>query len=270
MRILLADSDRKLADSIDGELEQALVQYAADGEVGLKFALEKRFDLIVLDWALPVKDGLSVLKELREQKILTPVLMLTDEDSVKDAVQSLDCGANDCVAKPLGTHVLVARMNALIRRSKWDQSTEIRHAQIGPDPAVSILIVGDYESSRAAMARLIALRMPDVMVHITDNHKNCMELCVLHMIDIVIVDLKMSSVGLNGMVDRVRSVRNNTKFVIIAGPSERKELKVLTDIDNNTSVIKKPVDSKELLAVIKKNISGVEVEKQSANQRILA
>ena len=130
MNILVVDNDKMLADSITCELGHALVRYAADGEVGLEIATEKQFDLIVLDWALPKKDGLGVLKELREQKILTPILMLTSGDSVKNIVRSLDSGANDCVTKPFEMHVLLARMKALIRRSKWDLCAEIRHCHI--------------------------------------------------------------------------------------------------------------------------------------------
>ena len=122
MKILIVDNDKKLLNSVKCEFKDARyeVHYAADGDEGLKFALEKHFDLIVLDWRLPQKDGLSVLKELREQKILTPILMLTVEDSVQDMVRSLDSGANSCVNEPFAIPVIIARMKALIRRSRWD------------------------------------------------------------------------------------------------------------------------------------------------------
>ncbi len=139
MKILVMDNDKQVADAISCELEEVLVRYAADGEVGLKIAQERRFDLIVIDWALPKKDGLSVLKELRELKVMTPVLMLTAEDFVKAVVISLDSGANDCVTKPFEIHVLMARMKALIRRSKWDSCAEIRHAHIPLAPVISVL-----------------------------------------------------------------------------------------------------------------------------------
>ncbi len=79
MKFLILDNGKKLFNSITHELDEARyeVHYASNGEEGLKVAQEKRFDLIVLDWALGKKGGLSVMKELKEQKISTPVLMLT-------------------------------------------------------------------------------------------------------------------------------------------------------------------------------------------------
>ena len=125
-----------------------MVHYAADGEIGLQLALDAKLDLIVLDCALPKKDGLSVLKTLRENKIPTPILMLAGEESVTDIVKSLDSGANDCITKPWDIKVLIARVKALIRRSKWDLCEEIRHDHIphgsaaeSPDVSVSCTIL---------------------------------------------------------------------------------------------------------------------------------
>ena len=126
MKVLIIDSDKELADLIDMEFKKAHyeVRYASDGEAGLKFAMENQFDLIVLDWTLPKKDGMGVLKKLRKRKNWTPILMLTAEDSITDVVQSLDSGANSCVTVPFELPVLLARMKALIRRSKWDRGVE--------------------------------------------------------------------------------------------------------------------------------------------------
>ena len=78
MRILVIEDEKKVANFIKRGLEEEKyeVQTATDGEEGLKLALEKTFELIVLDWMLPKKDGLSILKDLRGQKNMTPVLML--------------------------------------------------------------------------------------------------------------------------------------------------------------------------------------------------
>lgn len=129
MKIIILHSDNKLADAITNELGKAQyeVHYAADGEVGLKIALTRQFDLIVMEWMLPKSDGLTALKKLRQQKIWTPILIVTADNSVRDIVQSLDSGANDCVTAPFDIYVLIARMKALIRRSKWDLCAEIRH-----------------------------------------------------------------------------------------------------------------------------------------------
>jgi DNA-binding response OmpR family regulator len=127
MKILIIDSDKEIADSIDCEFKKAHyeVHYAPDGAAGLKFALEDQFDLIVLDWTLPEKEGLSVLKKLRKKKNWTPILMLTAEDSLTDVILSLDSGANSCVTVPFEVPVLLARMKALIRRSIWDREQEL-------------------------------------------------------------------------------------------------------------------------------------------------
>ena len=136
MKILIVVNDKVLASSIPLELEKAgnEVQCVTDGEAGLKSALEQLFDLIVLDWALPKKDGLSVLKELRERENITPIIILTAEGSVADIVVSLDSGANTCVTKPFDMRVLIAKMNVLIRRSKMVRGAEIRYAHITLDP----------------------------------------------------------------------------------------------------------------------------------------
>ena len=129
MKILILHSDIKLADAITDKLGAAQyeVHYAADGKLGLEIALTRQFDLIVLEWTLYKSDGLTALKEIRQQKIWTPILIVTADNSVRDIVQSLDSGANDCVTAPFDVYVLIARMKALIRRSKWDLCAEVRH-----------------------------------------------------------------------------------------------------------------------------------------------
>jgi two-component system, OmpR family, manganese sensing response regulator len=123
MKILIVESDRGLAASLDCDSREAHyeVRYVPDSAAGLQVALQEEFDLIVLDWSLPEKDGLGVLKKLRRQQNWTPVLMLTAGGSLPDVIVSLDSGANSCVTVPCEIPVLLARMKALIRRSKWDR-----------------------------------------------------------------------------------------------------------------------------------------------------
>lgn len=87
-----------------------------------------------MDWALPKKSGLTVLKELREHKNLAQILMLTAEDSVREVILSLDSGANACEVKTSGIQVLKGRVKALIRRQQWDRGAEILSAHIRLDP----------------------------------------------------------------------------------------------------------------------------------------
>jgi len=136
MRILLVEDEKKVANFIKRglEAERYEVQTAADGEEGLKLALEKSFDLIVLDWMLPKKDGLSVLKDLRGKKNMTPVLMLTAMNSVEDIVAGLDSGSDDYLTKPFAFPELLARVGALVRRSEQERGAEIRFADLRLDP----------------------------------------------------------------------------------------------------------------------------------------
>jgi DNA-binding response OmpR family regulator len=136
MIILIVEDEKKIAAFIKRGLEeeQYEVLTAADGEEGLRLALEKSFDLIVLDWMLPKLDGLSVLKHLRENKNMTPVLMLTAKDSVEDIVAGLDSGSDDYLTKPFAFPELVARVRALVRRSEQDRGKQISFADLRLDP----------------------------------------------------------------------------------------------------------------------------------------
>lgn len=152
MNVLIIDNDEKLVNALKYELKEAQceVQCAADGEAGLMIALTKPFDLILMDWTLPNKSGLSVLKELREQKNMTPILMLTAKDSVGEVVVSLDSGADACVTKPYEIKVLIARMNALVRRKKWNRGAEICFGHIRLDPIAHKVWSDDEEIELSA------------------------------------------------------------------------------------------------------------------------
>ena len=136
MKILVVEDEKKIANFIKRglEAEQYEVHTVTDGEEGLKLGLEKSFDLIVLDWMLPKKNGLSVLKDLRGKKNMTPVLMLTAKDSVEDIIAGLDSGSDDYLTKPFAFTELVARVRALLRRSELDKGAEIKFADLRLDP----------------------------------------------------------------------------------------------------------------------------------------
>ena len=136
MRILVVEDEKKVASFIKRGLEeeQYEVRTASDGEEGFKLALEKTFDLIVLDWMLPKMNGLDLLKDLRGKNIMTPVLMLTAKDSVEDIVAGLDSGSDDYLTKPFAFAELLARVRALVRRSESDRGAEIVFADVRLDP----------------------------------------------------------------------------------------------------------------------------------------
>jgi heavy metal response regulator len=136
MRILVVEDEKKVSSFIKRGLEEEKyeVETAFDGEDGLKLATEKQFDLIILDWMLPKKDGLTMVKEIRENKIVTPVLMLTAKDSLEDIIAGLDSGSDDYVTKPFAFAELLARVRALLRRSEMDKGAELRFADLRLDP----------------------------------------------------------------------------------------------------------------------------------------
>ena len=147
MRILIVEDEKKIANFIKRGLEeeQYEVHTAADGEEGLRLALEKTFDLIVLDWMLPKMDGLSLLKDLRAKKIMTPVLMLTAKDTVEDIVAGLDSGSDDYLTKPFAFPELLARVRALARRSEQERGAQISFADMRLDPVTHKVWRNDQE-----------------------------------------------------------------------------------------------------------------------------
>ena len=105
-------SDRLAAEGYD-------VETAGDGELGLTRALTGAFDLVVLDVMLPKRDGFDVCRTLRQRGITTPILMLTARGQVVDRVVGLKLGADDYLVKPFEAMELLARIEALLRRSRW-------------------------------------------------------------------------------------------------------------------------------------------------------
>jgi two-component system OmpR family response regulator len=119
MRILLVEDDIKIASFIIKGLRSAgyAVDHASDGEEGLDLALTEPYDTAVIDIMLPKRDGLSLIKQLREQKVNTPALILSAKGSVDDRVKGLETGADDYLTKPFAFSELLARVQALIRRA---------------------------------------------------------------------------------------------------------------------------------------------------------
>src|SRR5215467_10010874 len=102
MRILLVEDDVKIASFVDKGLRAAgyAVDHAAEGETGLHLALTEPYDAAIIDIMLPKLDGLSLVKQIREKKINTPVIILSAKDSVADRVKGLQTGSDDYMTKP--------------------------------------------------------------------------------------------------------------------------------------------------------------------------
>jgi two-component system, OmpR family, response regulator len=136
MRILVVEDDKKIASFVVKGLAQAgyAVDHAADGEKGLKRALAIEYDAAIVDVMLPQLDGLSMIARLREKKILMPVIVLSAKRSVDDRVKGLQGGGDDYLTKPFSFVELLARVQALIRRSyHTPESTELRLGDLSLD-----------------------------------------------------------------------------------------------------------------------------------------
>ncbi|MCP5515766.1 MAG: response regulator transcription factor [Verrucomicrobiales bacterium] len=119
MRVLVVEDDPKIASFVVNGLRQSgyAVDHAADGDRGLALALTVSYDAAVLDLMLPALDGLSLLRRLREERVLVPVLILSARAGVDDRVKGLQAGGDDYLTKPFAFSELLARVQALIRRA---------------------------------------------------------------------------------------------------------------------------------------------------------
>jgi len=137
MRLLVVEDEHKVASFIKQGLteEGYAVDVANDGESGLAMALDRVHDLIILDIALPKRDGVSVLQAMRHEGVSTPVLLLTVRANIEDKVLGLDAGADDYLTKPFAFQELVARVRALLRRRVDAELPVLRVADLILDPA---------------------------------------------------------------------------------------------------------------------------------------
>jgi two-component system OmpR family response regulator len=119
MRILVVEDDSKIASFVVNGLKQNgfAVDHCADGEEGLIFAKTTQYDAAILDVMLPKLDGLSLVQQMRKSGIRTPVIILSAKASVDDRVKGLQAGGDDYLTKPFSFSELLARIQALIRRS---------------------------------------------------------------------------------------------------------------------------------------------------------
>jgi two-component system, OmpR family, response regulator len=119
MRALLVEDDATIADFVARGLREAgfAVDPMADGETGLDAALRQSYDVAIIDLMLPRRDGLSLIEEMRRRRVTTPVLILSARRSVDDRVRGLQAGGDDYLTKPFAFAELLARVQALVRRS---------------------------------------------------------------------------------------------------------------------------------------------------------
>lgn len=126
MKILIIEDEFSLADAIAETLkkENFTVEIITDGQDGEDEALTNVYDLILLDVMLPHKNGFEILKELKRQKILTPIIMLTAKSEIYDKLEGLENGADDYITKPFHMKELVARVKVILKRNSNLEDTE--------------------------------------------------------------------------------------------------------------------------------------------------
>jgi DNA-binding response OmpR family regulator len=145
--VLLVEDEDKTRDSIlEGlRLEGWNVAGAASGEQAIEQLARNTFDLMVLDWMLPDRDGIDVLQHLRSRALHTPVLMLTARSTLNDRVIGLDSGADDYLAKPFAFAELLARCRALLRRPTWTTGRLLRCADLQLDTRARVAVRAGQE-----------------------------------------------------------------------------------------------------------------------------
>jgi DNA-binding response OmpR family regulator len=145
-RILIVEDEAKLARLITGVLREEgyAAEAANDGRSGLARALAEDYDLLILDWMLPDRSGIQVVRGLRASSIGVPVLMLTARAQVEDRVEGLDAGADDYLPKPFAFPELLARVRALTRRPQSQPAEEvIRSGDLVLDPLRHLVLRGN-------------------------------------------------------------------------------------------------------------------------------
>lgn len=119
MRILLVEDDRMIGNAVRTSLRQDgyAVDWVRDGRLAESALATEHFDLVLLDLGLPERDGIEVLRSLRQRKVATPVIVITARDDVEDRIRGLDAGADDYIVKPFDLDELAARIRSALRRS---------------------------------------------------------------------------------------------------------------------------------------------------------
>jgi DNA-binding response OmpR family regulator len=140
MRILVVEDERKIALFVQAGLKECgfVVDMVHRGDEALEIILENHFDAVVLDIMLPGRDGLSILRVLRQKSNAVPVLILTARGAISEKVEGLDLGADDYLAKPFSIDELAARLRALIRRKSGENLVRYRVQDLTLDVATRV------------------------------------------------------------------------------------------------------------------------------------
>lgn len=137
MRVLLVEDDRMIGDVVSQSLKDAsyAVDWVRDGQAALDTLAAQVYDVVLLDLGLPKKDGMEVLRDIRDKNNPVPVLVITARDTLDDRIRGLDKGADDYILKPFEMAELLARMRAVVRRKGGVAGPVLTNGAIALDPA---------------------------------------------------------------------------------------------------------------------------------------
>lgn len=173
MKILVVEDDQKLSEQITTALEDAgwVPEASYDGEDALYRATTEEWDCIVLDLGLPKLDGISVLNNLRDQQINTPVIILSARDTLTQRVEGLNAGADDYLTKPFELVELIARIRSQLRRASGNVSPVLQVGNLSLDTRSSVVMWKDQPLNLTALEyKVIAYFMhnPDKVISRTE------------------------------------------------------------------------------------------------------
>ncbi|MFZ3324266.1 MAG: response regulator transcription factor [Usitatibacter sp.] len=137
MRVLLIEDDPMIGESVRTALRQDgfAVDWTRDGKAANLASQNDRYDIVLLDLGLPLRDGLDLLRTMRARRDRTPVLIVTARDAVQDRIRGLDAGADDYLVKPFDLDELAARIRSLLRRSAGRAEPVVEHLGVAFNPA---------------------------------------------------------------------------------------------------------------------------------------
>ncbi|MEM6868951.1 MAG: response regulator transcription factor [Cyanobacteria bacterium P01_F01_bin.3] len=163
MHVLFVEDEPKIASFVQVGLKEQgfVVDYCDHGDIAYEKALENEYDVILLDIMMPGKDGLFILKHLRQAGRNTPVILLTARNELDDRLQGLNLGADDYIAKPFFVEELVARMNAVARRSVGERQ--------------NLVTVGPFKLDRLTRTVVCELGEKQQVVELTTREFNLLE-----------------------------------------------------------------------------------------------
>lgn len=215
MRVLVAEDDPGLRSVLGRGLREGgyVVDEVANGQEALDYLRAYEYEVVVLDWRMPLVSGLEVIEQMRHSGSLVPVLMLTARDDPADRVAGLDRGADDYLVKPFDFDELLARLRALQRRAPTQQATMLEVGNLVIDPSTrQVTIDGEpvvLTNTEFSILELLARRSPAVVerrsiaVQVWDNEADAVG---SNTIDVHMARLRSKLTGATANVETVRGV----------------------------------------------------------------